>query len=530
MQGQPDLVDSLIARVAQLSPKQRKQAIEMAMSIQEAFIPSPGPQYDARESKADILLFGGEGGGGKTGLGVGLALIDHQRSLLMRRRSTELRGLTEEAIKFYGTTIGFNGSHPQKLKTRDGRLLDFGSAQYPGDELSWRGIPHDYLYIDEAGEWLGSQIRNLIGWVRTSAEGQRTRIVLGSNPPTTSDGDWMVEMFAPWLDPTHPKPAKQGELRWFIMDDMDDVEVPGPGKYVHNGQELMAMSRTFIRSKLQNNPFLADTDYGAKLDMMPEPLRSAVRDGNFMIARRDDLFQVIPTDWIRAAQARWSATVPEGVPMCAMGVDIAQGGDDSTTIAFRYDGWFGTLIKVPGSTTPTGNEIAGLVVQHRRDQSTVILDMGGGYGGAAYLRLCDNGLEEHIISYKGAESTTKRTADGKLKFSNTRIAAYWKLREALDPAQNGGSPIALPPDNELVSDLTAMRYQEGPNGIQPASDSSTKVKLTERLGRSPDKGDAVVMCWWGGKTIANVQGGWSSRKQANNLKVNIGHSNRKNRK
>lgn len=544
MQAQGDIVTNILERLGCIPPEFLEKTLIEAAKLQDSlcFIPSPGPQEMARRSQADILLFGGEGGGGKTGLGVGLALIDHRRSLLMRRVSTELRGLTEEAIRFNGTKNGFNGSSPQKLLTQDGRMIDFGSALYPGDELAWRGRPHDYLYIDEAGEWIGSQVRNLIGWVRTSAEGQRCRVVLGTNPPTSQDGEWMVKMFAPWLDPTHARPAAQGELRWFIMDDETDIEVEGPGKYTIEGvkveddesyqketghRALRAMSRTFIRSKLSDNPFLRETDYAAKLDMMPEPLRSAVRDGNFMIARRDDLWQVIPTDWIRAAQARWTPKPPEGVPMCALATDIAQGGGDSTTISPRYDGWFDKLTKVPGSATPTGNEIAGLVVAHRRDEATIILDMGGGYGGAAYMRLCDNGLEPSIISYKGAASTSKRTVDGKLKFSNTRIAAYWKLREGLDPAQPGGSPIALPPDSELISDLTAMRYKEGPNGIMPHPDSSTKVEVTKRLGRSPDKGDAVVMCWWGGKTIANVEGGWKSVRTSKNLVVNVGHADKK---
>lgn len=544
MQPHADIVDSLLSRIGSLPAPEIDRLLELTEELKEAhpFIPTPGPQIEARDSQADILLFGGNAGGGKTSLGVGLALIDHQRSLLMRRVSTELRVLTEEAIKFNGTHEGFNGSYPQKLRTKDGRYLDFGSALYPGDELAWRGQAHDYLYIDEAGEWLGSQVRNLIGWVRTSNEGQRCRIVLGTNPPTSQDGDWMVKMFAPWLDPTHARPAKQGELRWFIMDDEMDIEVSGPGYFGLDGaavddndaylaktghRPLKSMSRTFIRSKLENNPFLANTDYGAKLDMMPEPLRSAVRDGNFMVARRDDMFQVIPTDWIRAAQARWTPKPPEGVPMCAMGVDIAQGGDDSTTIATRFDGWFSPLVKVPGAATPTGNEIAGLVAANRRDQATVILDMGGGYGGAAFMRLCDNGLEDSVVSYKGSASTMKRTVDGKLKFSNTRIAAYWKLREALDPAQPGGSPIMLPPDSELVSDLTAMRFKEGPHGIMPASDSGTKLDVTKRLGRSPDKGDAVIMCWWGGKTIANVEGGWKSTRTNKALTVNIGHADRK---
>jgi hypothetical protein len=351
-------------------------------------------------------------------------------------------------------------------------------------------------------------------------------------------------MFAPWLDPQNANPAANGELRWFIMDDELDLEVTGPGKFskegvhispadedkflIDNGYKpLAAMSRTFIRSKLDDNPFLSKTDYGAKLDMLPEPIRSAVRDGNFMISRRDDLYQVIPTDWIRAAQKRWTPSAPEGVPMCAMGVDIAQGGDDSTTISIRHDYWFAPLIKVPGTATPTGNEVAGLVVAHRRNGATIIPDMGGGYGGAAYMRLCDNGLESSIVPYRGAAATMKRTMDGKLKFTNTRIAAYWKLREALDPAQPGGSPIALPPDNELVSDLTAMRFKQVPNGIAPDTESSTKVEVTKRLGRSPDKGDAVVMAWWAGDTIKNIEGGWKQGRKNEAPKVNVGYQDRK---
>lgn len=550
MQAETSIVDDLINRLGDMSPKQLEKVASNISQLKQTmpFVPSPGPQYDAWQSKADILLFGGSGGGGKTALGVGLSLIGHKRSLLMRRQGTELQGLTDEAIRFNGTKVGFNGSYPQKLRTRDGRLVEFGSAQYPGDELKWRGIPHDFLYIDEAGEWLGNMIRNLIGWVRTSDENQRCRVVLGSNPPTSADGEWMVKMFAPWLDPTHPKPAEQDELRWFIMDDEIDMEVAGPGGYhtdgtlvpddqkeeykkMHGHAPLRAMSRTFIRSKLENNPFLANTDYGARLDMLPEPLRSAVRDGNFLISRRDDTFQVIPTDWIRSAMARWQATPPEGVPMCAMGVDIAQGGGDKTIISTRYDGWFSQFIEEKGINTPTGNEVAGLIVANRRDKASIVLDMGGGYGGATFLRLKDNGLEEDCVLYKGAASTNKRTQDGKLKFDNVRIAAYWKLREALDPAQPGGSRIALPNDSELISDLTAMRFKQDRWGIACAADS-TKEQVTKRLGRSPDKGDAVVMCWFGGITIANVEHGWgrnNSHRLSAPLKVNIGHASKKNR-
>gem|GEM_PF-3649773 len=74
----------------------------------------------------------------------------------------------------------------------------------------------------------------------------------------------MVRRWAAWLDPKHPNPAKDGELRWYLSTDSGEVEVDGPGPHDVNGRMTRATSRTFIRSKLSDNPDLAATDYAAK--------------------------------------------------------------------------------------------------------------------------------------------------------------------------------------------------------------------------------------------------------------------------
>ena len=38
----------------------------------------------------------------------------------------------------------------------------------------------------------------LMGWVRTVEEDQPTQTILTFNPPTTSEGRWVVDYFAPW--------------------------------------------------------------------------------------------------------------------------------------------------------------------------------------------------------------------------------------------------------------------------------------------------------------------------------------------
>jgi hypothetical protein len=188
--------------------------------------------------------------------------------------------------------------------------------------------------------------------------------------------------------------------------------------------------------------------------------------------------------------------------MCCIGVDVAQGGLDETVLAIRHDGWFAPLISVPGKLTPDGATVAGLVVSKRRDDATIVIDMGGGYGGAALEWLKEQDMP--VIGYKGAEAGTGRTSDRQLAFSNRRSRAYWRLREALDPGQVNGSPIALPPDPGLVADLTAPTFKVGPHGIQVEA----KESVVKRLGRSPDRGDAVVMAWEAGLKNQNVLGGF----------------------
>lgn len=502
-------LDEIIARLQSLPEEQRDAVAKKALAAtaERKFLPSPGPQTEAYFSEADVLLYGGAAGSGKTGLICGLALEEHSRTLIMRRKGVDLMGgggLIDEVLKFYGSRDGFNGSSPPTLRTAKGQVITFGGANNVGDEASFQGRARDLLALDEATQFTLSQVLFLMGWVRSDVEGQRCRTLLATNPPTTSVGEWVIPMFKPWLDTTHPNPAKPGELRYFVTDpDGNDMEVDGPEPREMDGKVVEPKSRSFIPGRLADNPFLANTGYAATLDSMPEPLRSAMRDGNFMLARKDNAFQVIPTQWIREAQARWTPEPPKHAPMSAIAADIAQGGTDTTTIATRYDSWFDELDQTPGHETPTGNEVAGLLIGKRRNGATIIIDMGGGYGGATMMRLKDNNIDD-VVGYKGAAATAKRTVDQQFGFFNYRSMAYWRLREALDPSQDGGSNIALPDDPEMVSDLTTPTFSITSRGIQVLP----KDQVVALLGRSPDKGDAIVMCNSAGPKLQSHGNQW----------------------
>ena len=66
----------------------------------------------------------------------------------------------------------------------------------------------------------------------------------------------------------------------------------------------------------------------------------------------------------------------------------------------------------------------------------------------------------------------------------------------------------LPDDRELLADLTAPKYTVTPRGIQ----IEPKEKLVKRLGRSPDRGDAIVMAWSSGQKAVTDMAQWKERQ------------------
>lgn len=518
------MLDELISSLTTMPDDERAALTEEVMNAtaEQKWFPQEGPQTEAYFSEAFLTLYGGAGGGGKSDCGLGLAFTAHDRSLIMRRQYVDLSGLTDRAIEINGSRKGFNGSAPPKLTTSDGRLIEFGAAAKVGDEQSWQGRAHDLLYFDEAAQFAESQIRYLMGWVRSTKEGQRCRVVLGSNPPLSDEGMWMISMFAPWLDDNHPNPAKPGELRWFITDGGEDVEVNGPGAYISNGEDyvfterppesdgvLVALSRTFIPAKLKDNEYLTrNVQYKAQQDALPPHLRDAVRDGKFTSAREDHDLQLIPSEWIQAAMDRWTAQPHNLAPQCAIGVDPVRGGKDNLVIAPRYDGWFAPLVKKPGRECKDGLSIASEVLKVRRDNSIIVMDMGGGYGGSPYDCLTTNVNEDFVLQHKGSERTHERTISGRQGFYNRRALVFYRFYEALDPNQPGGSPIALPPDPRLFAQLCSIRHkQDDLDTIQ----LETKKDLVARIGESPDEADAVVMAWSRGAKQDNFRGGWQEQ-------------------
>jgi len=223
--------------------------------------------------------------------------------------------------------------------------------------------------------------------------------------------------------------------------------------------------------------------YTQTLDALPEPLRSMMRRGDFAASQDDDAFQVIPTAWVQAAQGRWQSRNAKG-DMDAMGVDVSRGGRDETVIARRHGEWFDELQTLPGVLAQDGPTVAAHVLSLRRDAAPIHIDVVG-WGASPYDFLRSNNIQ--AVAINGAARSNGVAREGGLRFANLRAEMWWRMREALSPAHP--HPVALPPDRQLLADLCAPRWQLRSGGILIES----KDDIIARLGRSPDRGDAVCM-------------------------------------
>jgi hypothetical protein len=451
--------------------------------------PDNAPQCQAYElaKSGDVMQmgYGGQAGGGKTDLGLGLAGTVFPDSLFLRREFPHLKKVIQRGNEIFPVRYV---SGEKKMWIFDNHIITLGNMHRRDDWEIYQGQANSLIVFDEGAQFLEAQVRSLFGWQRTVVPNQHTLLLLNFNPPTTPEGEWIIKFFAPWIDPEYPgERAQDGEIRWFAMLDGVEEEVPSGDIFEHNEEMIYPVSRTFIAASRHDNPYLGE-DYERALSNTPEPLRSMLMYGDFTLSAQDDRWQVIPTNWILAAMERGRNTPKPDVGLRAVGVDVAHGGNDCTAISKVYGVWFDELDIYPGHETPDGQTAAHFVIQSIGAATAPIFVDGVGYGAScADTLICMPGVQAYAINNGSSVKTTDKS--GIYKFTNLRAASFWALREALDP--ESGENICLPDDRDLRVELAAMRYNIASGKIKIES----KEDIIKRLGRSPDRADAVALAW-----------------------------------
>ena len=202
---------------------------------------------------------------------------------------------------------------------------------------------------------------------------------------------------------------------------------------------------------------------------------------------------VVPLAWVEAANDRYrqweEAGKPDSEPH-VIGVDVARSGLDKTILAIRHGDVVAEIRATSREDTMmTAGRVKGLLDADSRAQAIVDV-IGIGAGVVDRLREQD----APVLPFHASAATKRRDATGELGFVNLRAAAAWNLREMLDPSR--GATLALPPDDELLGDLTSLHWKPVTRGSLQVE---SKDDIRKRLGRSTDRGDAVsYACWVGG--------------------------------
>ena len=159
----------------------------------EIWTPQEGAQYDGFHCEADELFYGGQAGGGKTDLLLGLAFT-HRNSIIFRRQFAHLKALTSRSRELLRHIKGasYNGQLRAWRDLPGDRTLEFGAVQYEEDKENYQGQAHDLKAFDEITQFTESQYLYLTAWARSAVPGQRVRIVCTGNPPQYESGDWVI--------------------------------------------------------------------------------------------------------------------------------------------------------------------------------------------------------------------------------------------------------------------------------------------------------------------------------------------------
>jgi len=291
--------------------------------------PQEGPQTEYLSTPADIAIYGGAAGGGKT-FGILLEPLRHVKTVkgfgavIFRRTTPEITaqgGLWDEAEKLYEPQGGTAriGSLSWTFGPHENRIT-FAHMEKESDRFKWQGAQIALIGFDELTHFTAKQFFYMLSRARTTC-GIRPYVRATTNPDAES---WVAALIAWWIDPDTglPIPERSGVLRWFVRDgdaliwgdSREDLAARYPGK--------PALSLTFIPAKLEDNKILeaADPEYRAKLEALPLVDKERLLNGNWKI--KPSAGTVFRREWFKVVdqapgsfnRVRWwdmAATAPE---------------------------------------------------------------------------------------------------------------------------------------------------------------------------------------------------------------------------
>lgn len=253
--------------------------------------PQAGPQEDFLATCADIAIYGGAAGGGKTWslLYDPLRAIDDPnfRGVIFRRvmpNVTNSGGLLDESKKLYPLFGGELRLAPRlEWRFPSGATIQFSQIQYEPDVEQYKGAQFTWIAFDELTEFTALMFFYLLSRLRSPGSRWQPWMRATTNPDSTS---WVRGLIDWWIGADGLAiPSRSGIVRHMSREGDAILWSDEPTPHT--------LSFTFIPATLADNKILeqADPTYRKKLMMLGHVEREKLLGGNWNISAKEGLFK-----------------------------------------------------------------------------------------------------------------------------------------------------------------------------------------------------------------------------------------------
>ncbi len=275
----------------------------------KAVRPQAGPQEAFLSSSADIAIYGGAAGGGKT-WALLMEPLRHIKNpgfgaVFFRRTTVQIRnegGLWDESMSLYPAIGGNPKEHVLTWGFPSGASVSFAHLEHDKTVNGWQGSQIPLICFDELTHFSARQFWYMVSRNRSMC-GVRPYIRATCNPDPDS---FVAELIAWWInqDTGFAIPERSGVVRWFVRVGEALIWADNPADLAQytmtdeNGDEvpIPAKSLTFIAAKLTDNKALMQSDpgYMANLLALSSIERERLLGGNWKVRAQSGLFK---SDW-----------------------------------------------------------------------------------------------------------------------------------------------------------------------------------------------------------------------------------------
>lgn len=258
---------------------------------QHMIAPHAGPQTQFLRSTADIAIYGGAAGSGKS-YALLLDPIRHIhvprfRCAIFRRTSEQIRtggGLWDESCDIYPLVGGTGREQMLDWRWPCGSTIRFEQLQHEQTKLEYHGSQLAMEGFDELTMFTESQFFYLVSRNRTTC-GVKPYIRATCNADSRS---WVAKFIAWWIDQDtgFPIPERSGVKRYFVRAEDDLVWADSRAELRAKYPDKNSKSVTFIPAKLSDNQtlMLKNPEYLDNLMALPRIERQRLLEGNWKVS------------------------------------------------------------------------------------------------------------------------------------------------------------------------------------------------------------------------------------------------------